>query len=322
MTTPTEREPAPEHERVVAVVVAYNRQELLREVLDALRSQSRAVDLVLVIDNASTDASFEVARSAGGNVEVVRLERNTGGAGGFAVGMALALVSHRPTWLWLMDDDTVPSEGALEELLRTVAGTDYVVAGSRVVWTDGREHPMNSPRERPFARREERDAARRAGGVAIRSTSFVSMLIRSDVVEQIGLPIADYFIWNDDFEYSTRALRGRRGIHVPGSVVVHKTTAPASTDADPGARFYYEVRNKLWMLRASRSLAPFEKLVYGASSVRRWLRTAQRSTDRATLRDGWRRGRRDGIRTRPRPNSQSLAGLGSASTAVRKVENA
>jgi GT2 family glycosyltransferase len=306
--------------RVVAVVVAYNRRDLLAEVLSALAAQRHPLARVVVVDNASTDDSADVVRAAGELVDLVPLERNTGGAGGFAAGMAVALDRHAPDWLWLMDDDTVPAEDALEAMLAAVAASEFVAAGSRVVWTDGTEHPMNTPRAKPFVSRDERAAAERRGGIPIRSTSFVSMLVRADVVREVGLPIADYFIWNDDFEYSTRVLRGRRGIHVPGSVVVHKTKVLGSTDVDPGARFYYEVRNKLWMFRHSRSLSPFEKLVYGGSSVLRWIRTFLRSDDRAVLRDGWRRGRHDGMRFRPRPNADALAGLGEASDAVRVVE--
>jgi GT2 family glycosyltransferase len=306
--------------RVVAVVVAYNRAALLTEVLAALATQHAALAKVVVVDNASTDDSADVARAAGELVDLVSLPRNTGGAGGFAAGMAVALTDHEPDWLWLMDDDTVPTASSLAELLAAVDGTDLVVAGSRVVWHDGTEHPMNTPREKPFVARDERIAAARRGGIPIRSTSFVSMLVRADVVREVGLPIADYFIWNDDFEYSTRALRGRRGVHVPASVVVHKTKVLGATDADPGPRFYYEVRNKLWMFRRSASLSRGEKLLYGASSVRRWVRTVVRSSDRTTLRDGWRRGYRDGTRTRPRPNAMALDGLGRASDAVRLVE--
>lgn len=312
--------PSPVPARVVAVVVAYNRADLLAEVLAALAGQRTPLARVVVVDNASTDASAEVARAAGDLVDLVSLPRNTGGAGGFAAGMAVALADHEPDWLWLMDDDTVPTEGALTELLTAVGGTDTVVAGSRVLWHDGTEHPMNTPRQKPFVSRDERIAAARHGGIAIRSTSFVSMLVRADVVREIGLPIADYFIWNDDFEYSTRALRGRRGIHVPASVVVHKTKVLGSTDADPGPRFYYEVRNKFWMFRRSASLSAAEKLLYGASSVRRWMRTVARSHERDVLRDGWKRGYRDGTRTRPRPNAMALAGLGRASDAVARVE--
>ncbi|ANJ27698.1 glycosyltransferase [Agromyces aureus] len=306
--------------RVVAVVVAYNRRDLLVEVLDGLAAQRTPVAKIVVVDNASTDDTIDVARDAGELVDLTTLARNTGGAGGFAAGMALALQRHDPEWLWLMDDDTVPTEGALEALLRAVQGTEVVAAGSRVIWTDGSEHPMNTPREKPFVGKAERLAAAQSGGIAVRSTSFVSMLVRADIVREVGLPIADYFIWNDDFEYSTRVLRSRRGLHVPASVVVHKTKVLGSTDADPGARFYYEVRNKLWMFRRSQSLSPVEKAVYGASSIRRWIKTFLRSEDRAVLRDGWRRGYRDGTRTRPRPNAMALAELGDASEAVRSLE--
>ncbi|NYD66709.1 glycosyltransferase [Agromyces atrinae] len=306
--------------RVTAVVVAYNRRDLLGEVLDALAVQTAPGLDVVVVDNASSDDSADVARAHG--VRLVSLSRNTGGAGGFAAGMAAALdmpADDAPEWLWLMDDDTVPTPTALEKLLAAVVDTSFVAAGSRVIWTDGSEHPMNTPREKPFVSKAERVAAARRGGMAVRSTSFVSMLVRTDVVREVGLPIADYFIWNDDFEYSTRVLRGRRGLHVPASIVVHKTRALASTDADPGERFYNEVRNKLWMLRRSDSLSPAEKALYGASTLRRWVLTFVRSSDRAVLRRGLRRGYRDGTRTRPRPNSLSLAGL-SVTDAVRAVE--
>ena len=307
---------------VTAVIVAYNRRDLLAETLDALAGQTRALDRVVVVDNASTDDSAAVAASYIDRLplDVVRLERNTGGAGGFAAGMAVALDAEPADWIWLMDDDTVPEPEALAALLGVVEPGGYAVGGSRVVWVDGREHPMNTPRSKPFASRGERSAAERYGSVPIRTTSFVSMLIRADVVRQIGLPIADYFIWNDDFEYSARALRGRRGVHVPASVVVHKTKELASTDADPGERFFFEVRNKLWLFRFSQGLTVPEKVMYGASSVRRWLRTYLRSRERSVIADGWRRGRRDGLRSRPRRNAQALSGLGQVTIAVEAFD--
>jgi GT2 family glycosyltransferase len=295
--------------RVVAVVVAFNRRDLLAEVLAALAAQTEPLASVVVVDNASTDDSAAVAEAAGPLVDLVRLERNTGGAGGFAAGIAHALVEHAPDWLWLMDDDTVPTSSALEHLLAGAEATGSAVAGSRVIWTDGSDHPMNTPRRKPFASRAERERAEAAGAMAIRSTSFVSLLARAAEVRRAGLPIADYFIWNDDFEYSTRLLRDSRGVHVPASVVVHKTRVLGSTDADPGPRFYYEVRNKLWMLRRSRSLRPSEKVLYGAATLRRWARTLRRSAEPAVLRDALRRGWRDGWRTEPRPTAEVLAGL-------------
>ncbi|MGO4784832.1 glycosyltransferase family 2 protein [Cryobacterium sp. W22_MBD10_FK3] len=307
--------------RAVAVVVAYNRRDLLIEVLDALDVQTVQVAAIVVVDNASTDDTAALVRERYGHTDLVSVARNTGGAGGFAIGTARAVVRHQADLVWLMDDDTVPTATALEALLGSV-GDDptATIAGSRVVWTDGQDHPMNTPRIKPFVGSRERAAAAARSALPVRSSSFVSMLVRADAVRKHGLPIADYFIWNDDFEFSTRILRHSRGLFVPGSVVIHKTAKLGATDVDPGERFYYEVRNKLWLLRLSRGLSPAEKVLYTGSTVRRWARTFLASTNRPVLVSGLRRGIRDGFRSRPRPNRVALAGLGEASEDVLACE--
>ena len=307
--------------RTVAVVVAYNRRDLLIEVLDALAGQTTPVAAIVVVDNASTDDTATVVRERYPHVDLVSVARNTGGAGGFAIGAARAVVRQAADLVWLMDDDTVPTDTALEALLASVGDDSTVtIAGSRVVWTDGQDHPMNTPRPKPFVSAAERSAAEARGAMPVRSTSFVSMLERADAVREHGLPIADYFIWNDDFEYSMRLLRRSRGFFVPGSVVVHKTVKLGATDVDPGARFYYEVRNKVWLIRLARGLSPAEKVLYTGSSLLRWARTFRASADRPLLLTGLRSGLRDGFRGRPRPNRVVLAGLGEASDDVAACE--
>ncbi len=299
--------------RVVAVVVTWNREQLLGEAIEAVRAQTHPPVAIVVVDNASTDgtAAFLAAESG---LDVVHLERNTGGAGGFAVGMERAL-THRPDLVWLLDDDTIPNPGAATELVRVWqefgdrTGQAPAVLASRVVWTDGRDHPMNTPRAKPGATRAETAAADLVRAVPVRSASFVSIMCDANVVRERGLPLADYFLWNDDFEYSTRLIRGRVGLYCPDSVVVHKTRAFGSTDADPGERFFFEVRNKVWMFSRSRSLHPVEKAVYGGSTLRRWLRTFRGSEDKRTLRHALVRGLRAGLRA-PRPNAVVLEDAG------------
>ena len=303
-----------EQPRVVAVVVTWNRRELLVESLAAVRAQTHPLSALVVVDNASTDGTDRMLRDQVG-LDVVRLEKNTGGAGGFAVGIERAL-THQPDLVWLLDDDTVPTPGAAGELIRVwqeyddPAGRPPAVLASRVVWTDGRDHPMNTPRRRPGASRSEKEAARRVGAMPIRSASFVSIMCDAVVVRERGLPLADYFLWNDDFEYSTRLIRDHAGLYCPDSVVVHKTKVFGSTDADPGERFFFEVRNKVWLFTRSRGLRPSEKVVYGASTLRRWARTFAGSGDRTTLRRALGRGLRAGITAGPRPNAMVLEEAG------------
>lgn len=312
--------------RVVAVVVTYNRADLLRACLDGLASQSRPLDAVVVIDNASTDGSGGVAGGHPIRADVRHLTTNLGGAGGFAAGMAVALTQHRPDWLWLMDDDTVPRPSALAGIVEAVEQygserDDLSVLSSTAVWTDGRTHPMNISRERFGASPAERRAAARVGARAIRTASFVAIMLRADRCREAGLPIADYFIWGDDTEYSGRLLREGRGLQIAGSVVEHRTVAFSSWQAEPGPRFYHDVRNKLWLLTRSPAFRWFERLLYGGSAVLGWVRTMVRSRHRRALLGHARRGLRDALRGAPRPTSMVLSGLGDVSRAVESVES-
>jgi len=303
--------------RVAAVVVTYNRRDLLLESLAAVLGQTRAPDKVIVVDNASEDGTAAAVRGQFPSVHLAELRRNSGGAGGFAGGMALALADGADL-IWLMDDDTVPEPGALNALLgardrmaaQDRSGGPPALVASQVLWTDGREHPMNTPRRKPFAAKAERLAAAAVGCVPIRSASFVSVLVDAAECRRRGLPRADYFLWNDDFEFTTRLLRGNTGLLCPASVVVHKTKTFGSTDADPGDRFFYEVRNKVWMFKDSAPLAPLERAAYGGSTLRRWARTFACSHDRRTLRQSLFRGIATGLRTSPRPTEDVLADAG------------
>jgi rhamnopyranosyl-N-acetylglucosaminyl-diphospho-decaprenol beta-1,3/1,4-galactofuranosyltransferase len=310
--------------RFVAVVVAFNREDLLQECLDALAAQTVPLAGVVVVDNASTDGSLALATSHPLGADVLHLTRNTGGAGGFAVGLARALDGHRPDWIWILDDDTIPRPTALAELdavIRADTGRPELgLVASRVVWTTGEDHPMNTPRRKPFLGKRERAAAASLGVLPVRSASFVSSLVRADAVRESGLPLADYFLWNDDFEFTAKLLRTRRGVFAPRSVVLHKTKILGSTDNDPGERFYLEVRNKIWLFRRSRALAAWEKPVYVGASLLRWGRTFRHSSDRKVLRDCLRRGLRDGFRSSPRRNAAVLADTGAPPELLAAVD--
>jgi GT2 family glycosyltransferase len=171
---------------------------------------------------------------------------------------------------------------------------------------------MNTPRRKPLAGRAETTAAAQVGCLPIRSASFVSVLVDADAVRDRGLPLAAYFLWNDDFEFTTRLLRGRVGLWCPDSRVVHKTRTFGDTDADPGERFRFEVRNKVWLFARSGGLAPAERALYAGSTLRRWGRTVAGSNRRGVLVRAGLRGLLQGVRTAPEPTTDVLAAAGYA----------
>ncbi len=100
---------------IVAVVVTHNRPDDLRKVVLALQKQSHPLDCILILDNASKVPAMTTL-SGFSDIEIVRSPVNTGGAGGFALGMKAAL-ERAADWIWLMDDDAVPRSNALHELI-------------------------------------------------------------------------------------------------------------------------------------------------------------------------------------------------------------
>lgn len=242
-----------------ALIVTRDRRELLEQCLDAIGAQTRRPDRVLVVDNASTDGTREWLATRDDVDEVLALEENCGGAGGFHAGLERAHARGAEA-VWLMDDDTIPRADALEHLLAASDGDrGALLLASVAVWRDGRLHPMNLPgleRDRlaPLV-----DAAERRV-IPLRTATFVSLLVRREAVDRFGLPHAHFFIWSDDIEYTARVTRGGgRALLVPASVVEHRTAQPYTAVTSTGDRFYFHVRNTLYMLRGT-SWAPLEKL--------------------------------------------------------------
>jgi rhamnopyranosyl-N-acetylglucosaminyl-diphospho-decaprenol beta-1,3/1,4-galactofuranosyltransferase len=297
---------------VVAVVVTWNRLKLLTECLQMLGAQTRRPDVVVVVDNASTDGTSEVIRAQFPDVDLVQLTHNTGGAGGFSVGLAEAVDIHGADLVWAMDDDTIPTETTLAELLsaHTAYGPGLGLVASRVVWTDGREQPRNIPRSPRAASRADRRAAHAAGGRPVRTASFVSLLIMAEAIREFGLPTADFFIWNDDFEFTARILRHRKGVYAPRALVVHKTAELGTKLLDPGERFYNEVRNKIWVFRGGEAFAPAEAGVRLCAAVRNWALFYRHSHNQPAMRRGFKKGLHDGLRKRPRSTREVLGEAG------------
>jgi rhamnopyranosyl-N-acetylglucosaminyl-diphospho-decaprenol beta-1,3/1,4-galactofuranosyltransferase len=264
-------------ETVGAVVVTHNRRDLLRECLAAVLGQTRRPDHVLVVDNASDDGTASMLRDEfAGRIDVLVLAENAGSSGGFHAGFAEG-VRRGFDWLWAMDDDTLPAPEALERLLaareRLAGLPEPVLLASKVVWTDRTVHPMNAPAPDPSDIDVFTTAVER-GLMPIRSTTFPSLLVRRDAVERHGPPRSGFWIWADDIDFTGRILRDEPGYFVPDSVAVHKT-ASAHAPWEGGRRFFYAVRNGLFILRGD-TLTPKEKfgwLLLVGSQIQRFFAT-------------------------------------------------
>lgn len=211
--------------RIVAVVVTYNRLALLTGLIERLREVPEC-DEILVVDNASTDGTADWL-AAQDDVIGHTLPTNTGGAGGFHEGLRLAM-ERDADLAWLMDDDGKPEIDTLRTLVQ-VEGYDFW--GPLVVDEDSPDElvfPIRLPGSAKVVRDVAAASAAAAGGVLEDIViPFNGVLVTKELVAQIGLPRAEFFIWGDDHEYRLRAERAGARI---ATVVDARFLHPATDD--------------------------------------------------------------------------------------------
>lgn len=289
--------------KVAAVVVTYNRKELLKECIEALKASTCSVD-VIIVDNNSTDGTKEyIADLIGKDVIYKRLKKNLGGAGGFSAGMKYA-VKKGYEYVWIMDDDTIVKKDTLEVLLKAKdeISDDFGFISSSVKWIDGSDCKMNMQTYKTNITDYEKTYAAK-GIYPVKAATFVSLLFSSDAIKQIGLPLKEYFIWGDDKEYTLRMSNEFACYNVVDSQVVHKMNNNEGsniTKDDIGRidRYYYAYRNDF---ATARSQGIKDLLIYMAGFMLNAVRIILFAPSNKSKRLGiMLKGLKDGIAFRPR----------------------
>ena len=239
--------------KVIAIIVTYNRKELLKESINALLNQDYENLDILIIDNNSSDGTKEYIGKELKDKRVIyrNTGANLGGAGGFNYGMNVAAQMDYD-YIWIMDDDCIVHNDSLVELINASKklNDDFGFLSSKVLWKDGSICTMNIPK-RKFSR-WLKDFDTNYQEIAM--ASFVSLFVKKDIVVEEGLPIKEFFIWTDDWEYTRRLSRKYKCYYITSSVVTHKSASNiganiASVDGDRLNRFKYMYRNDVVLYR-------------------------------------------------------------------------
>jgi rhamnopyranosyl-N-acetylglucosaminyl-diphospho-decaprenol beta-1,3/1,4-galactofuranosyltransferase len=279
---------------VAAAITTFNRREVLRRCLSALVGQTRPPDEVIVVDNASSDGTSELLAREFPDIRLVRMSENSGAAGGFAAGIAEG-VRKGHDWVWVFNDDDLPSPDALATLLAaarlTPSRTGMVACARRT--PDVGLHPLGGRwqhRHRPLPPVPEQTLLVPAHVVA-----FSGTLVSASLVRAIGLPREDFFMMMEEPEFCLRARdAGWHTYVVPRPLTTSMTMG--SEESSPPWRGYYQTRNHLLMALGRRSPA---EVAWWAERTLRLCAGALVSRDRPAER----------IRLRARGASDALRGV-------------
>lgn len=264
-------------ERICAVVVTFNRKALLPLCLNSLLAQTRPLDAIVVIDNASTDGTRELLDRDYPQLNRVNLPKNTGGAGGFKAGMAWAL-NFDFDWVWVMDDDIEMKPECLENMLSWKHIGDMIHVRKQMPWGPlVWEAVWDVSSASVVALDKDVSFANGRKWTAIQYANFEGSLMRREVIEKIGLPDERFFIASDDTLYGYLASQHFSVIYVDYIGIVKKAVPSAKSRL----AFYAMVRNRFLAyttLRNAgvpirRSIFLFHMLMYTLQNIREAMAT-------------------------------------------------
>jgi len=244
---------------IASVTVVFKGASVLRAHLDSLKQQTRAIDEIVVVNNASPDETLSLVSTEYPDVSIINLPSNAGVGGGFSAGIKYLLDKKKYDWIWLFDHDSIPVNSALSSLLEALNDLDPREVGilapqcvhpttgmvwSGLSWRSGRMLPTPIDPQSPVT--------------FVDSVISSGTLLRRTAVETIGPPRSDYFMDFVDHEYCLRMRRyGLKIALIPGSVVHHSLGDPLTfkilgwtkywADHEPW-REYYMARNEFFTI--------------------------------------------------------------------------
>lgn len=255
---------------VSIILVNWNTRQILQDCLRSVYEQTNGLAFeVFVVDNASSDGSAEMVRQQFPQVKLIANDENKG----FAAANNQAISAASGEFILLLNSDTIVLDNAIFkswQFARQNPGAGIV--GCRVLNADRTLQPscfmypsvLNMlllttylskifPRNKFFGRERmtwwDRNDIRE---VEVVTGCF--MLVRKEVIQQIGMLDEEYFIYGEETDFCYRAHQaGWNLLFTPDAQIVHLGGA-SSKQAKPqmilqlrGSLLYFMKKRKSWI---------------------------------------------------------------------------
>lgn len=213
--------------KVLAIVITYNRVDLLKKCLESLKSSSFVPD-ILVVDNASKDSTEDFIKNNHKDIFYLKLEQNLGPAGGAQIGQNFALQKDYEA-VWMLDDDVIVSKDALLTLLKyyeELRLKNEKIFLSSVAYTDLEfSKPMyNFLKYNPNTglTSKIKDALFKEEYFEYDIAPMNGLFIPKEVLQDVGTFNGKLWGWYDDTEFVLRCRsKGYRGFAITKSKIYH-----------------------------------------------------------------------------------------------------
>jgi len=287
------------------VIVAWNQVEKTLDCLATVAALDSPPGRVLLVDNGSEPALAADVAPRFPAVELLRLPRNLGFAGGYNAGIRRALDGGAAAVL-LLNNDTLLAPDALDQLAEAIETAEDVglvtakityAAEPQRIWTVGAN--LNVFLDLKDGGQGQLDTGQWAAPRDVDFAPFCAILARREVFETVGLLDEEFFLYYEDMDYCRRARRAGWRVRLsPTALVRHDVSASSGGRDSPLERYWMAQSSGRYFRKHGRGprlllIVPF-RLASALKTTLRLLLAGKRTPLRAYwagLWQGWRTGR-------------------------------
>jgi GT2 family glycosyltransferase len=238
-------------QKVSVVIPNWNGAEDLPACLDSLLHQS-LIPKIIVVDNGSVDESLDILEKRYPAVEVVKLPKNHGFAGGVNAGIKRAM-EDGSVYIGLLNNDATAEPRWLSSLVNHLDDKPKVgMATAKILSATGEYLDSTGDYYTswglPYPRgRREADTGKYDKDTEIFAASGGASLYRTKMLQEIGLFDEDFFAYYEDVDLSFRAqLAGWKVAYVPAARAHHHIGGTSSKIS--GFATYQTMKNLPWLM--------------------------------------------------------------------------
>ncbi|MEM3609755.1 MAG: glycosyltransferase family 2 protein [Candidatus Anstonellales archaeon] len=210
---------------VSIIILNYNGEKFIKRCLSSVLDTTYPRLEIIVIDNGSTDNSYEIIKQYESKVKLIRIPYNIG----YSAGNNLGIKVSKGDYIVLLNNDTIVNPSWISELVKVaesdqsigILGCKVYYLGTKIIQHAGGKLNIYSD-TLPHTGAFEKDHGQYNEIKDVDYVSGVAMMINRKIIEKIGLLDVDYFLYWEDVDYCYRAKKaGYRVVYVPTAIIYH-----------------------------------------------------------------------------------------------------
>ncbi|MCK4891256.1 MAG: glycosyltransferase family 2 protein, partial [Candidatus Pacebacteria bacterium] len=245
--------------KVYIIILNWNNEEDTIECIRSLKKINYNDYKIIIVDNGSEEKSVLKIKKQYSEICIIKNKKNLGFAGGNNIGIKYA-INNGADYVLLINNDTIVDEDFLNKLVEAGDSNESVgLVGSKIyfysepnrIWFAGGKVNWLKNKGTHIGL-DEIDKGQYDKINDVGYLTGCCLLIKREVIEQIGALKEDYFLYYEDTDFSLRARNiGYKCVYVPESKIYHKISR--STKPGSASYVYYHARNGLVMAKRTGS---------------------------------------------------------------------